>query len=407
MYDFTVIGGGIVGISTAYHLVRVYPKAKIVVLEKEKELGLHQTGNNSGVIHSGIYYKPGSLKARFATEGNKRMFDFIREHGIPYERCGKVIVATKEEELPLLHDLYERGRENGLDIRNISKEELREIEPHVRGLRAIHVPSTGIVDFKQVLNVFAHIAEEKGVEIRLSSKVEGIGENREYSEIQTNTGTIRTRFMINCAGLFSDRILRMANIPHEMKIIPFRGEYYELKSEKSFLIKNLIYPVPNPAFPFLGVHFTRMINGTIHVGPNAVLGLKREGYRKTDISLRDSIDILTYPAFWKIAGKHLSMGIGEMVRSFSKHAFVKNVQRFIPEIRSDDLVSAPAGVRAQALAKDGRLVDDFFISKSARSLHVCNAPSPAATASLIIGEYIVELIKKQHDEKESLNTKLV
>lgn len=397
MYDFVVIGGGIVGLSTAYHLVHTYPGEKIAVVEKENMLGLHQTGNNSGVIHSGIYYKPGSLKARFATKGNEEMISFCKKYDIPYDRCGKVIVATKEEELHLLDKLYERGRKNGLALRKLSKDELREIEPHVEGLAAIHVPSTGIVDFRHVLNVLARIAEKKGVDIRLGEKVEAIKENRDYTEIDTNNGTIRTNFLINCAGLFSDRIARMADIPLDMKIVPFRGEYYELNPNKRQLVKHLIYPVPNPAFPFLGVHFTRMMDDTIHIGPNAVLGLKREGYRKTDINLRDSLEVLTYPAFWKIAVRYMPVGIGEMIRSFSKRAFVRNLQQFIPEIDADDLIPAPAGVRAQALTKDGRLFDDFFIAKSERGIHVCNAPSPAATASLMIGKYIVTRIKEQYE----------
>ena len=396
MYDFTLIGGGIVGLSTAYHLVHTYPQAKILILEKEKALGLHQTGNNSGVIHSGIYYKPGSLKARFATKGNREMTDFCEKYGIPYERCGKVIVATKEDELPLLHDLYERGTANGLTLRKLNPEQLQETEPHVQGLGAIHVPSTGIVNFKQVLNVLAHIVKDQGVEIRLGAEAEDIAENGEHADIQTEIETVRTRFLINCAGLFSDRIARMTNVPLNMKIVPFRGEYYELKPEKQYLVKNLIYPVPNPAFPFLGVHFTRMISGTVHVGPNAVLGLKREGYRKTDVHLRDSWEVLTYPAVWKIASRYVSVGVGEMVRSFSKRAFVRSLQQFIPEITASDLIPASAGVRAQALTRDGRFVDDFVIAKSERAIHVCNAPSPAATASLVVGKYIVDQILSRH-----------
>ena len=388
MFDFTIIGGGIVGISTAYHLVSSAPGAKVLVLEKEKALGLHQTGRNSGVIHSGIYYRPGSLKARFAVEGSRAMYDFCRRHDIPHERCGKVIVAVRDEERPQLEALYRRGVANGLRLEKWSPEELREREPHVRGLEALYVPDTGIVDFRRVLQVLAALAEEKGAEIRTSAEVEEIEEHREFTEVHTSGETVRTRFLINCAGLFSDRIARRARVSLDLKIVPFRGEYYELRPEKRHLVKNLIYPVPNPAFPFLGVHFTRMIDGTVHVGPNAVLALKREGYRKRDIRLGDALEVLTYPAFWKIAFRYMREGIGEMVRSFSKSAMVKMIRQYLPELTSDDLVPAPAGVRAQALSRDGRLVDDFVILRSERGMHVCNAPSPAATASLKIGFHI-------------------
>lgn len=396
MFDFTIIGGGIVGVSTAYHLISTHPKAKILILEKEKTLGLHQTGNNSGVIHSGIYYKPNSLKARFATKGSMAMVSFCKQHDIPYEICGKVIVATKKEELPLLENLYKRGIQNGIKLKKLTPEELHEIEPHVQGVAAIHIPSTGIVDFKQVLKVMARVVTNKGVEIRTSSEVVGIEEGHEFTEIHTKKETLQTKFLINCAGLFSDRVAQMAKIPLDMKIIPFRGEYYDLKPEKRHLVKNLIYPVPNPEFPFLGVHFTRMIDGTVRVGPNAVLGLKREGYRKSDISLRDSIEVLTYPAFWKIAFRYMSVGVSEMVRSFSKKAFVKSLQQFFPELGPEDILPAPAGVRAQALQKNGLLLDDFFIVSSKRAIHVCNAPSPAATASLMIGAHIAGQVEKKN-----------
>lgn len=407
LYDFTVIGGGIVGLATAYHLVHAYPQAAVLVLEKEQSLGLHQTGNNSGVIHSGIYYKPGSLKARFATEGNRRIVEFCQKYRIPYEQCGKVIVATAEAERPLLHTLYERGIANGLTLRKLTPNELQEREPHVHGLEAIFVPSTGIVDYVQVLNTLARVVEEKGGEIRVGTRVEGMEEEAEFIDIGTNAGTVQTRFAINCAGLFSDRVARMTGLSLGMKIVPFRGEYYELKPEKRHLVKHLVYPVPNPAFPFLGVHFTRMVDGSVHVGPNAVLSLKREGYRKGDVNLRDSWDVLTYPAFWKIAFRYISVGLSEMVRSYSQRAFVRSIQRFIPEITADDLVPAPAGVRAQALTRDGRLVDDFIIVRSKRAVHVCNAPSPAATASLVIGEHIVSLMAESYTSHKKRVTKSV
>ncbi|MFS8612584.1 L-2-hydroxyglutarate oxidase [Planifilum fulgidum] len=401
MYDFVIIGGGIVGISTAYHLVSSAPGAKVLVLEKEPSLGLHQTGRNSGVIHSGIYYRPGSLKARFAVEGSRAMYAFCRRHDIPHERCGKVIVAVREEERPQLEALYRRGIQNGLRLKKLTPEELREKEPHVRGLEALYVPDTGIVDFRRVLRVLAAMAEEKGVEIRTSAGVEEIEEHREWTEVHTSGETVRTRFLINCAGLFSDRIARRARVSLDLKIVPFRGEYYELRPEKRHLVKNLIYPVPNPSFPFLGVHFTRMIDGTVHVGPNAVLALKREGYRKRDICLRDALEVFAYPAFWKIAFRHMPEGIGELVRSFSKGAMVRLVRRYLPEINGGDLIPAPAGVRAQALSRDGRLLDDFVILRSKRGVHVCNAPSPAATASLRIGSYIAERVLEGPFEKST------
>ncbi|MGB0090806.1 MAG: L-2-hydroxyglutarate oxidase [Planifilum fulgidum] len=401
MFDFTIIGGGSVGISTAYHLLSSSPGAKVLVLEKEKALGLHQTGRNSGVIHSGIYYRPGSLKARFAVEGSRAMYAFCRRHDIPHERCGKVIVAVREEERPQLEALYRRGIQNGLRLKKLTPEELREREPHVRGLEALYVPDTGIVDFRRVLRVLAAMAEEKGVEIRTSAGVEEIEEHREWTEVHTSGETVRTRFLINCAGLFSDRIARRARVSLDLKIVPFRGEYYELRPEKRHLVKNLIYPVPNPSFPFLGVHFTRMIDGTVHVGPNAVLALKREGYRKRDICLRDALEVFAYPAFWKIAFRHMPEGIGELVRSFSKGAMVRLVRRYLPEINGGDLIPAPAGVRAQALSRDGRLLDDFVILRSKRGVHVCNAPSPAATASLRIGSYIAERVLEGPFEKST------
>ena len=401
MFDFVIIGGGIVGISTAYHLVSSAPGAKVLVLEKEPSLGLHQTGRNSGVIHSGIYYRPGSLKARFAVEGSRAMYAFCRRHDIPHERCGKVIVAVREEERPQLEALYRRGIQNGLRLKKLTPEELREREPHVRGLEALYIPDTGIVDFRRVLRVLAAMAEEKGVEIRTSAGVEEIEEHREWTEVHTSGETVRTRFLINCAGLFSDRIARRARVSLDLKIVPFRGEYYELRPEKRHLVKNLIYPVPNPSFPFLGVHFTRMIDGTVHVGPNAVLALKREGYRKRDICLRDALEVFAYPAFWKIAFRHMPEGIGELVRSFSKGAMVRLVRRYLPEINGGDLIPAPAGVRAQALSRDGRLLDDFVILRSKRGVHVCNAPSPAATASLRIGSYIAERVLEGPFEKST------
>lgn len=391
-YDFTIIGGGIVGLSIAVRLGQQYPEARIAVLEKEAYVAAHQTGNNSGVIHSGIYYKPGSLKAKFSREGSHSMVAFCQKYGIEHEVCGKVIVATTEQEIPLLNNLYQRGLQHGLAISWLRKEEVHEIEPHVQCLVGIRVPTTGIVNYKQVCQRYAELIEAQGGTIYLNTKVEKISETSEGKRLETQNGIFETHFTINCAGLHCDRIAQLAQVAPQAKIIPFRGEYYELKPEKRYLVKHLIYPVPNPDFPFLGVHFTRTIDGSIHAGPNAVLSFKREGYQKTDFDLRDFMDVMTYPGFWKLAVKHADEGIKEMVRSLSKAAFVRSLQRLIPEIQADDLVPARAGVRAQALLKDGQLVDDFLLVQGQRSIHVCNAPSPAATSSLEIGKAIVEQI---------------
>lgn len=389
MYDYTIIGGGIVGLSVGKALTETYPTKKILVLEKEDKLAAHQTGHNSGVIHSGIYYTPGSFKARFAREGNASMVAFCEEHGIKYDMCGKVIVATNERERPLLDNLYKRGLENELDLKRLSQEELLEVEPHVNGLEAIQVKSAGIVDYTEVSHAFARIIRENGGDIHCGEEVRAISEAPDEVTIETEKQTYKTKFVINCAGLQSDRIAKMAGYHIDMKIIPFRGEYFTLKEEKAHLVKHLIYPVPNPEFPFLGVHFTRGIHGEIEAGPNAVLGFKREGYKKTDINLRDLAETLTYKGFLRIASKYMKVGMGEMVRSVSKQKFVESLQQLIPSVQKDDLVTAPAGVRAQALNADGTLVDDFMIIKGNKSLHVCNAPSPAATASIEIGKEIV------------------
>ena len=388
MYDLAIIGGGIIGLSTAMALGKLYPNAKILSLEKEGGWAYHQTGNNSGVIHAGIYYKPGSLKAKFCYEGNRSMVAFCQEHGINYEVCGKVIVATEPEELPLLENLYQRGLENGIKMTKMSGQEIREIEPHVRCLEGIRVYSTGIVNYKHVCQKYVELIKAQGGELRLNTKVEKIQETGGCQVLETNNGTFSTRFVINCAGLHSDRLAKLGHVNPQAKIVPFRGEYYELKPEKRYLVKHLIYPVPNPNFPFLGVHFTRMIDGSVHAGPNAVLSLKREGYKKTDFDLGDFLEVMTYPGFWKLAFKHADAGIQEIIRSFSKAAFVRSLQRLIPEVQADDLIPTHAGVRAQALKNDGKLVDDFLIVRGNNTLHVCNAPSPAATSSLEIGEAI-------------------
>ncbi|MCM3767765.1 L-2-hydroxyglutarate oxidase [Neobacillus niacini] len=395
MYDFAIIGGGIVGLSTGMAIYQRFPNAKVVVIEKEAAVAQHQTGHNSGVIHSGIYYKPGSYKARFARHGSQSMREFCQVHGIEYDICGKVIVATKEEEIPLLENLYRRGLDNGLSVQRIGKEELKEIEPHVNGFGAVRVPMAGIVNYRQVSEKFAEIIKVNGGEIQLNTKVEKIHEKADHVTIETNRGTIKANMIINCAGLHSDRIAAVTGYQTDMKIIPFRGEYYKLKPEKQYLVKNLIYPVPNPNFPFLGVHFTRMIDGEVDAGPNAVLSFKREGYKKTDFNVKDLSEVLSYSGFWKLAGKYLKEGMEEYVRSFSKKQFTKSLQELIPEIKKDDLIPAPAGVRAQALKYDGNMVDDFYIIEGKRSIHVCNAPSPAATASIEIGKEVVRRIPKQ------------
>ncbi|QQK75284.1 L-2-hydroxyglutarate oxidase [Salicibibacter cibarius] len=389
MYDYIIIGGGIVGLSVSKAIYDRQPKAKILILEKEKEVAAHQTGHNSGVIHSGIYYKPGSLKAKFATAGNQSMKDFCRAHGIHFETCGKVIVATGQEEIPVMERLYERGKQNGLAVEKLNRVELAEVEPHVRGLAALRVPSAGIVDFKSVAKTLAALAVEKGGHVQLGAEVTGITEKADHVRVDTSKDSFSGTFMINCAGLHSDRVARLAGYHTDVKIVPFRGEYYKLRADRRSLVNHLVYPVPNPDFPFLGVHFTRMVNGEVEAGPNAVPGLKREGYRKRDASLRDTAEVLTYEGFWRIARQYAKTGMNEMARSFSKRTFVKGLQRLVPDVRAEDIVSAPAGVRAQALSSDGQLIDDFMFIKGKRSLHVCNAPSPAATASLEIGKEIV------------------
>ena len=392
MYDFVIIGGGIVGLSTAMTLGKTYPKAKIAVLEKESRWAFHQTGHNSGVIHSGVYYKPGGFKARFCRAGNRSMVQFCQQHDIDYNICGKVIVAVEESELPQLENIYQRGLQNGLKVRKISASEVKEIEPHVRCLAALHVPSTGIVNYRQVCQKYADLIRLQGGELYLNTKVIKIVASNSIEVLETTQGTFSSRFIINCAGLYSDRLAKLGGAKPKAKIVPFRGEYYELKPEKRSLVNTLIYPVPNPNFPFLGVHFTKMIDGSVHAGPNAVLSLKREGYHKTDFNLRDFAEVMTYPGFWRLAAKHRDDGIQEIIRSFSKAAFTRSLQRLIPAVQAEDLVPTHAGVRAQALRNDGRLVDDFSIVAERNSIHVCNAPSPAATSSLEIGRAIVERI---------------
>jgi L-2-hydroxyglutarate oxidase len=391
-YDYVVIGGGIVGFSTAYHLGKSFPGARVLLLEKESSPAQHQTGRNSGVIHSGIYYKPGSFKAKFAKAGALSMVEFCKEHGIPYDVCGKVIVATKESELQQLENLYQRGLQNECPVEKVSPERVREIEPHVKCVAGVLVKSTGITSYVAVCRKYLELIEAAGGVVKFNQPVEAIDERGNVKVVKTPDAEYEAKFIINCAGLHSDRVARMAGADPGARIVPFRGEYFELTPEKRHLVKTLIYPVPNPDFPFLGVHFTKMIDGSVHAGPNAVLALKREGYFKSDFNLRDFSETMAFPGFWKLVSKNLGEGMKEMHRSFFKSAFVHSLQQLIPEVRAEDLVPCKAGVRAQALYDDGRLVDDFLIVKGKGTLHVCNAPSPAATASLEIGKSIVQQI---------------
>lgn len=388
-YDIIVVGAGIVGLATSLEILNSNPSIKLLILEKESDIAKHQTGNNSGVIHSGIYYKPGSLKARNCRIGYEKLIDFCTKEGIEYEMCGKVIVATNEKELPVLNMIYERGLQNGLEkIKKINSEEIKEYEPNVKGVQGIYVPYTGITDFKKVAAKYLENILRKGGEVRFNEKVIGIKKENSPIVVNTSFSSFYTKLLITCAGLYSDRVARLTHPDLKLRIIPFRGEYYKLKKEKNHLIKNLIYPVPNPQFPFLGVHFTRMINGEVEAGPNAVLAFKREGYKKSDFNLYDLLETIRWKGFVKVMAKYWKMGLQEFYRSYSKKAFVKALQQLLPEIEENDLIPGGAGVRAQACDDKGNLLDDFYILEDKNIIHVCNAPSPAATASLAIGEYI-------------------
>jgi L-2-hydroxyglutarate oxidase len=396
-YDFAVVGGGIVGLACAYAITRSQPRAKLVILEKEAGWARHQTGHNSGVIHSGIYYKPRSFKARFCRAGNRSMVEFCRDHDIEFDICGKVIVATRQSELAQLDKLYERGLQNQLRVQRIVASELKEIEPHVRGLAAIRVFDAGIVDYKAVCQALTKLLAGSGCELRLNHPVTALKQSWANVEVTAGEQTFVARRIINCAGLHSDRVARLGGVDPGLKIVPFRGEYYELRPESRHLVKHLIYPVPNPDFPFLGVHYTRMIGGHVEAGPNAVLALAREGYRKTDVNLGDLRETLGFSGFRTLSRRYWKEGMQEMWRSVSKRAFVRSLQQLIPEITGADLTPAPAGIRAQALNADGSLVDDFHIITDKRCLHVCNAPSPAATASLEIGKHVAGLLAEAGD----------
>jgi (S)-2-hydroxyglutarate dehydrogenase len=390
-YNVIIVGGGAVGLGVALEITRRFPRQKLLLVEKENKVARHQSGHNSGVIHSGVYYKPGSLKARLCVAGAAAMVEFCREHAIPHNVCGKVIVATGEDELPRLEELRKRGEANGLiGLRLISPEELRELEPHASGLQALLVPSTGVTDYALVCEKYAQLIVANGGTVRTSVAVTGIKRFAQEIVVETSTGAFATSSVINCAGLYSDRIARMAGDDPGIIIVPFRGEYYDLTPERASMVRALIYPVPDPRFPFLGVHFTRRITGRVDAGPNAVLALAREGYRHSDISARDLASSLSFPGFWRMAGKHWRNALGEWHRSLSKRTFVRALQRLLPEIRDSDLVRGGSGVRAQALKPDGALVDDFQFVPSGKVLHVLNVPSPAATASLMIGKTIVD-----------------
>lgn len=394
VYDVAIIGGGIVGAATAMALTQ-RRKMSLVILEAENQLAAHQTGHNSGVIHSGLYYKPGSLKARNCTTGREAMYQFCEIHDIPHDRCGKVVVATRYDELPALDMLEERGRANGLvGLKRLDREGINVYEPRSAGIAGLFVPQTGIVDYTAVTRKMGEIVQECGGEIRTNARVKAIHKRGSEFTLETTAGPVHCRNLINCAGLYSDRVARMAGVNPKLQIIPFRGEYYEMHKRKEHLVKSLIYPVPDPRFPFLGVHFTRMIHGGVEIGPNAVLGFRREGYRLTDINLRDMAQYGLYVGFWRMATKYWKMGTGEFYRSFYKKAFVKAMQRLVPEIQAEDVFRAGAGVRAQALEPNGLLVDDFRIVEADHMVHVLNAPSPAATASISIGETIADMAEK-------------
>jgi (S)-2-hydroxyglutarate dehydrogenase len=395
-YDVTVIGAGIVGLATALKIKEIKPKLNVLVLEKENKVAAHQTGNNSGVIHSGIYYKPGSLKAKNCKEGYDMMLEFCKKNDIPFELCGKIIVATSESELQALDNIFERGIANGLNgLKYINSDEIKAIEPHTLGVKGIFVPQTGIVDYKVVAAKYAELLLKMGADIKFNNKVTNVKELENGIQINTQKATFETQLVINCAGLYCDKIAAFTIPDLEVKIIPFRGEYYALNDNKKYLVKHLIYPVPDPNFPFLGVHFTRRIDGDIEAGPNAVLAFQREGYKKSQINLSELFESLTWSGFIKVAKKYWKTGFGEMYRSFSKSAFTHALQKLLPEIQKSDLKPGGAGVRAQACDKNGGLIDDFYIKELKGQIHVLNAPSPAATSSLSIGKSIAELALKQ------------
>ena len=396
--DLLIIGAGIVGLATGLEATKRFPDVRLIVVEKEGHVAAHQTGHNSGVIHSGLYYKTGSLKARNCVAGAASMKRFCQEQGVPFEECGKLVVATTPEEVPRLDQLHQRGIANGVPgLRILDREQFREIEPHCSGIRVLQVPTTGIVDYISVANKYAELIERAGGEILLNAKVLGLREDGPSNIVETRPGVFRARYVINCAGLYSDTVARMAGVHTELEIVPFRGEYYEVKPERRHLVKALIYPVPDPRFPFLGVHFTRRVNGSVEAGPNALLAQRREGYTGAGVDLSEAMETLGFPGFWKMARRYWRMGLAEQYRSWVKAAFVKSLQKMVPELQESDLAPGGSGVRAQAVDKNGNLLDDFHFVHSKRMIHVCNVPSPAATASLEIGKEIVDMLVQQFD----------
>jgi len=396
LYDAIIVGGGAVGLATALQIQKQDRKLKVLVLEKDVVVANHQTGNNSNVIHSGVYYKPGSLKAKNCIQGYNMLIEFCRTYEVPFSLCGKIIVATEEKEIPVLKTIHDRGIQNGLqNLRMLTGEELKEYEPHVAGIAGIHVPQTGIVDYRVVAEKYAEVFQQQGGELRLGEKVIDVQQSGDKVVVVTQKLSYSGRLLVNCAGLYSDKIasLTMKNV--DFRIIPFRGEYYKLRKEKEYLVKTLIYPVPDPNFPFLGVHFTTMVGGGVECGPNAVLAFKREGYKKTDINFSELAETLSWPGFRKVVSKYWRTGIGEMYRSYSKPAFTKALQKLLPEIQEEDLIEGGAGVRAQACDRKGGLLDDFLILEDKLVINVCNAPSPAATSSLSIGATVAQLASKR------------
>jgi L-2-hydroxyglutarate oxidase len=395
-YDAVIVGGGIVGLATAFQLLEARPQTKLLLLEKESALAKHQTGNNSGVLHSGLYYKPGSDKAKLSVSGLQQMVAFCRNHGVAHEQCGKIVVATSQDELPRLESLWQRGNANGLQgLRKLIPEQIREIEPHAAGLAAIHVPQEGIVDYRAVSEKLGELIRKNGGEIRLNARVSKLIPAANGWTVETTAGEFHARVVITCGGLHADRLVRASGRKPRAKIVPFRGEYFKIKPQRQHLVRNLIYPVPDPNFPFLGVHFTRLIHGGIEAGPNAVLAFAREGYRWSDINLRDLAESLCFPGLWKFLAAYPGMCGYEVRRSFSRSEFCRSLQKLVPDIREDDLETGGAGVRAQAMTADGKLVEDFHFEEAPGILDVLNAPSPAATASLAIGLKIVERILPQ------------
>jgi (S)-2-hydroxyglutarate dehydrogenase len=397
MTDIVIIGGGIVGLATALDLIRRF-RVSVTILEAEAKIAQHQTGHNSGVIHAGLYYKPGSEKARNCAAGREAMYRFCAEHGLPHERCGKLVVATEERELPALDELLRRGTANGLDgIRKLTGPELTEHEPHVAGIAGLFVPQTGIVDYKLVAQKYAELIERAGGSIRTSARLTAVHRGGAELTLQTTQGDLTCKHLINCGGLQADRVARLCGLDPGVVVIPFRGEYYALVPDKRSLVKGLIYPVPDPRFPFLGVHFTRTVHGEVEAGPNAVLAFRREGYSRWNFSARDMWELMWYPGFWRMAMKHWRTGMSEMIRSFRKRSFYLSLKRLIPELQMNDIQPFGSGVRAQAVERSGALVDDFRFVQAEHMIHVLNAPSPAATASLSIGETIAEMAARQWD----------